>query len=86
MFRLGGVRRLPYVIVDGVRWTVPVSPTDRDGLVCLRSLTGIVVEMPAGRVSARMFPTGRDGSERGVGFPQMDVRPLSQWLGWSALL
>lgn len=25
VFRVGVVRRLPYVIIDGVRWTVPVA-------------------------------------------------------------
>lgn len=74
VFRLGGIRRLPYVLVDGTRWTVPVSPVEHDGLICLRSLTGLMVEMPVARVNARMFPAEWQELERGVRFPQVDAR------------
>ncbi len=74
VFRVGVVRRLPYVLVDGVRWTVPVAPVDHGGLICLRSLTGVTVEMPVARVDARVFPAEWDGLERGVGFPRVDAR------------
>ncbi len=74
VFRVGVVRRLPYVIIDGVRWTVPMLPTEHDGLMVVRSLTGVTVEMPVARVDARVFPAAGDGLERGVGFPRVDAR------------
>lgn len=74
VFRLGVVRRLPYVIVDGVRWTVPMLPAEYDGLMVVRSLTGLTVEMPVARVNVRVFPEECRESERGVGFPQVDAR------------